>query len=100
MTKKNREFLQDAVEETFGPKIESHGIETYDIKSPLSIEPFVRGNWNIKSQRTGLIGRKIGIQPLWTKTGKRIVTTLIQVMNISIFSFVGSRKLFKFDIVL
>lgn len=79
MTKKNREFLQESVEERFGPKIVSHGIETFDVKSPLAAETFVRGQWNIKSQRSGLIGRKIGIMPLWTKTGERIVVTLIQV---------------------
>lgn len=88
LTKKNREFLQESVEERFGPKIVSHGVETYDIESPLAAESFVRGQWNIKSQRCGLIGRKIGVQPLWTKTGQRLVVTLIQVkkkINLELF---------------
>lgn len=64
----------------------AHGIETYDLKSPLQTTPFQRGQWNIKSRRTGLIGKKIGIYPMWTSTGERVVTTLIQVAYLCYFS--------------
>ncbi|XP_071036392.1 large ribosomal subunit protein uL3m isoform X2 [Parasteatoda tepidariorum] len=33
------------------------------------------------SIRTGVIARKIGIYPLWTKSGQRIMTTLLQVLD-------------------
>ncbi|XKL67562.1 hypothetical protein PGB90_003053 [Kerria lacca] len=88
LTKKNREFLQDVIEETFGPAITLHGIPTHDVKSPLLSQPFVRGKWNIKSQRCGLIGRKIGIYPMWTKTGERIVTTLIQIVDNHVIKYI------------
>lgn len=81
ITKKNREFLKETIEDTFGHASTIHGIETYDIKSPLISQPFPRGQWNIKSQRCGLIGRKIGVYPMWNKKGERVVTTLIQVLN-------------------
>lgn len=32
-------------------------------------------------QRTGLIARKIGVYPLWLKDGKKISTTLLQVLD-------------------
>lgn len=32
-------------------------------------------------QRTGLIARKIGVYPLWLKDGKKITTTLLQVLD-------------------
>lgn len=81
ITKKNREFIDEIVEDSFGPKAVIHGIETYDLKSPLQTTPFERGQWNIKSRRTGLIGKKIGVYPMWTNTGERVVTTLIQACD-------------------
>lgn len=83
------------VEETYGPKKVIHGVETYDIKSPLKAAPFERGTWNIKSQRTGLLARKIGVYPLWTATGEKIVTTLLQVADICFHTFTFVRVLRK-----
>lgn len=37
--------------------------------------------WTPKMQRTGLIARKIGVYPLWLKSGKKITTTLLQVLD-------------------
>lgn len=37
--------------------------------------------WTPKMQRTGLIARKIGIYPLWLKSGKKITTTLLQILD-------------------
>jgi len=45
----------------------------------LVMEPFTKGEWNSKSQRVGLIGKKIGVYPMWMKDGTRILTTLIHV---------------------
>ena len=71
------------VEETYGPKKFIHGVETYEMdKTILRAEPLKRGEWNIKSQRTGVIARKIGIYPLWNTKGEKILTTLLQVLII------------------
>lgn len=37
--------------------------------------------WTPKLQRTGLIARKIGVYPLWLKNGKKISTTLLQILD-------------------
>ena len=32
-----------------------------------------------RTVRTGVLAIKIGVQPIWTKEGKKIMTTLLQV---------------------
>ena len=51
--------------------------------SPLraDLAPWPRGEWqegelNI---RTGVIGRKIGVTPLWLKSGRKVMCTMVQV---------------------
>jgi len=41
------------------------------------IEPIIE--WKKGMRRTGLIGKKIGVYPLWLKNGKKVTSTLIQV---------------------
>lgn len=48
------------------------------LSSPLRAEPWERGQWTKNSIRCGLIAKKIGIYPMWTKDGTRILTTLLQ----------------------
>lgn len=36
--------------------------------------------FRIKNRRTGVIAKKIGCVPLWTKDGKKIMTTMLQVL--------------------
>ncbi|XP_064457171.1 large ribosomal subunit protein uL3m-like [Ornithodoros turicata] len=71
LTKGNKEFLQEVAEKKFLQPGES----------PLREEPWEKGQWTPESIRTGLIARKIGIYPMWTNTGKRILTTLLQVLD-------------------
>jgi large subunit ribosomal protein L3 len=40
-----------------------------------------RKEWTPDSKRCGLIAKKIGVYPLWTRDGKRILTTLLQVID-------------------
>ena len=35
--------------------------------------------WNPSSKRTGLIGVKLGMMPMWMKNGSRVPVTLIRV---------------------
>ena len=51
-------------------------------KSPLNTELVQPTQaWTQGSKRTGLIGKKIGVYPLWLKNGKKVLTTLIQVFK-------------------
>ncbi|KAK7868290.1 hypothetical protein R5R35_013882 [Gryllus longicercus] len=79
LTAENKAFVQEVVEDKFGPPAIIGGIATY--KSPLKVEPLVRGEWTEKSRRTGVIARKIGVYPLWFKDGKKVLTSLLQVID-------------------
>lgn len=72
ITKENQSFLQEVIAEEFLKPGESplkeHAIEE-------------RAQWTPNSVRTGVIARKIGIYPMWTKSGKRVMTTLLQVVD-------------------
>lgn len=76
LTKDNKQFLDEVVQDKYGPS--TIGFETK--LSPLKIdliEPTIE--WKQGMKRTGLIAKKIGVYPLWLKNGKRISSTLLQV---------------------
>lgn len=62
---------------------------------PLREEPWERGVWTPESVRTGVIARKIGIYPMWTTAGKRILTTLLQVLDNHVIRYVPSEEYAK-----
>jgi large subunit ribosomal protein L3 len=41
--------------------------------------PWARGSWEPGSRRCGLLAVKIGVQPLWLKNGKQLLTTMLQI---------------------
>lgn len=55
--------------------------QTKHMMSPLKQAPWLKGEWTPQSKRAGVIAIKLGMQPLWTKEGKRVPTTLLQVSN-------------------
>lgn len=67
ITSQNEAFVSEVIAEQYS--------------SPLKSEPWERGLWNEKSTRCGLIARKLGIYPMWTKDGRRLLTTLLQVSS-------------------
>lgn len=72
ITNENKEFLSKIVKEKFlNPG-----------SSPLKISQLQEETkWTRESIRTGVIARKIGVYPMWTNTGQRIMTTLLQVVD-------------------
>eukprot|EP00096_Caligus_rogercresseyi_P008717 TRINITY_DN2813_c0_g1_i1.p1 TRINITY_DN2813_c0_g1~~TRINITY_DN2813_c0_g1_i1.p1 ORF type:complete len:352 (+),score=70.86 TRINITY_DN2813_c0_g1_i1:113-1168(+) len=58
--------------------------------SPLKEEfaPWDRSSWENPSTRTGVLARKIGLAPLWNKSGSRIMTTLLQVADIHVIRYI------------
>uniref|UniRef100_A0A0P4WFZ9 Large ribosomal subunit protein uL3m n=1 Tax=Scylla olivacea TaxID=85551 RepID=A0A0P4WFZ9_SCYOL len=88
MTPENEVFLKDVIEEKYS--------------SPLKTECWERGTWAKNSMRCGLIGRKIGIYPMWTKDGTRLLTTLLQVSDNQVIKYIkpedivqGKRKRYR-----
>ena len=42
--------------------------------------PWPRGEWNEEfTIRTGIIGRKLGVCPMWLKSGKKVMTTMVHI---------------------
>lgn len=48
-------------------------------ETPLNNDIVESGKWHPYIKRCGLIAKKIGIYPMWTKEGKWTLTTLLQV---------------------
>jgi len=72
LTKENKAFLQEVISDKFLKPGES------PLKESVNES---RAEWTPNSIRPGLIARKIGVYPMWTKEGKRIQTTLLQVVD-------------------
>ncbi|CAH1109181.1 unnamed protein product [Psylliodes chrysocephalus] len=68
VTPENEKFIQQIIQDKY---------------SNVSPKGEIPGNieWTPELQRTGVIAKKIGIYPLWLKNGKKIQTTLLQVLD-------------------
>ncbi|KAL3281390.1 hypothetical protein HHI36_004600 [Cryptolaemus montrouzieri] len=75
LTHENREFLSEIIQDRYNHIRPESVINT-------NIE------WNPKLKRSGLIGRKIGVYPLWLKNGRKIATTLIQVLDNHVIKYI------------
>lgn len=66
-------------------------------ESPLKEAPWKKGEYNINSinKRLGLIGIKLGSIPQWTKDGKKIHTTLIQILDNHVIDYVPPEVLIE-----
>ncbi|XP_071859544.1 mitochondrial ribosomal protein L3 [Bombus fervidus] len=73
LSPENKEFLSEFVSANNGLL----GVQ----KSPLNTELVQSATWTPGSKRTGLIGKKIGVYPMWLKNGKKVTTTLIQIVD-------------------
>lgn len=90
LTPANLAFLREAVQRSFEDTKPISRVES-PLKSDLS--PWVKGEWKRGTTRCGLLGRKIGLQPMWYKNGKRVMATLIQVR------IMEPKKAFNDDII-
>ncbi|CAH8579198.1 unnamed protein product [Dicrocoelium dendriticum] len=63
-------------------------------KSPLIAEQWTQSSWipNV-TQRCGLIGIKLGMYPLWTKEGKKLDCTIIQIPDNHALRYVPPAKI-------
>ncbi|XP_022643831.1 39S ribosomal protein L3, mitochondrial-like [Varroa jacobsoni] len=80
LTKENKSFLLEEAQKTYLAPNES----------PLREEPWPLGQWTEGVRRTGIIARKIGVQPMWTNDGKRVLSTLLQVCDQNVLDFIKS----------
>ena len=87
LTLHNRIFLEEMKQQAFVntrvPEIHADEEEARQ-KSPLKndLVPWASGEWTERgTKRTALMGRKIGVQKMWFKTGKSTMATLVQVQT-------------------
>ena len=115
LTAANRAFLEKVLkdtynDETFGeryayvapPSTQSEGenSETAKRTSPLKteLEPWPRGSWidcDIRTTRVGLLGRKIGVVPMWYKNGKQVLATMLQIEDNHVVKYIPAEDFAK-----
>lgn len=73
LTPQNEEFFQQFLKEKYSLKQGA---------SPLRSEPWnTNETYTEGSARTGLLAKKLGTFPMWTKTGERLLTTCLMVSD-------------------
>ncbi|KAK5646621.1 hypothetical protein RI129_005085 [Pyrocoelia pectoralis] len=80
LTKKNRVIHDDFLTADNAQFVQEVIKDRYDVPPKVEL-PKNTVEWTPKLKRTGVIARKIGELPLWLKTGKKISTTLLQVLD-------------------
>lgn len=75
LTQENRQFLEEVMQDRLSAQA--------NIESPLAqVNVEKSAQWTPQTRRVGVIARKIGNYPLWSKEGKKMHTTLLQVYYI------------------
>ncbi|KAL2076698.1 hypothetical protein ACEWY4_027702 [Coilia grayii] len=60
--------------------------------NPLKDEPWPRHEWEEGSRRVGLIAVKLGMMPIWTKSGERHVVTMLQVKECNVVKHLSKEE--------
>ncbi|KAK9888437.1 hypothetical protein WA026_000685 [Henosepilachna vigintioctopunctata] len=79
LTQENKEFLKEVVSDKY-QNIQPQSVINTNIE------------WNSKLKRTGLICKKIGVYPMWLQNGKKISTTLIQVLDNHVVKYISPEE--------
>ncbi|XP_059206763.1 39S ribosomal protein L3, mitochondrial [Centropristis striata] len=74
LTEDNQEYMRKSIGEEYRT-------QTAAKLNPLKDQPWERHEWTEGSRRAGLIAVKLGMAPIWTKTGERHVVTMLQVQD-------------------
>ncbi|KAK6490589.1 39S ribosomal protein L3 [Huso huso] len=80
LSEENSEFLRKLVPEEYKS-------QTTSKLCPLKDEPWPREAWQSGSRRVGLIALKLGMMPIWTKTGEKHVVTMLQVQDCHVLKY-------------
>ncbi|XP_059617076.1 large ribosomal subunit protein uL3m [Phlebotomus argentipes] len=82
ISRDNKQFVQEVLHDQFGVPSLIKGVMTYpNASSGLHTGEAPQVEWRPFMRRTGVIAKKIGEYPLWLKNGKKIRTTLLQVID-------------------
>jgi large subunit ribosomal protein L3 len=81
LTVENKHFISERVAAEFGSKVMHRGTETYESQTLLKVGTIEPREWKAGMHRVGTIAKKLGHYPLWLKDGKRIFTTVLQIVD-------------------
>ena len=93
LTRDNKHFIQDMIKQSYGEGLQTYVRPDGQSNSPLreNLQPWKRGEWEeqgIKTRRIGLLGRKIGVYPMWLNNGKRVATTILQIEDNHVIKYI------------
>uniref|UniRef100_A0A8C4SZ90 Large ribosomal subunit protein uL3m n=1 Tax=Erpetoichthys calabaricus TaxID=27687 RepID=A0A8C4SZ90_ERPCA len=82
LSEENSKFLRRLTAEEFRQ-------QTASKECPLKDEPWPRHTWQPGNARVGLIAVKLGMMPVWTKTGEKHAVTMLQVQDCHVLKYVA-----------
>uniref|UniRef100_A0A3B1JW56 Large ribosomal subunit protein uL3m n=1 Tax=Astyanax mexicanus TaxID=7994 RepID=A0A3B1JW56_ASTMX len=85
LTEDNAQFMRRSVSEEYKQL-------TSDRLNPLKDEPWPRHEWVEQSRRVGLVALKLGMMPIWTKSGDRHVVTMVQVLDCHVIKHIPKEE--------
>lgn len=85
LTEDNQEYMRKIIAEDYRKL-------TAERLNPLKDEPWPRHEWTEGSKRVGLIAVKLGMVPIWTKTGERHVATMLQVQDCHVVKYLSKEE--------
>ncbi|XP_049869462.1 39S ribosomal protein L3, mitochondrial [Pectinophora gossypiella] len=86
LTQENKQFVEEVLQDRLSAQA--------TLESPLAkAEPQAEAIWTPYTRRTGVIARKIGNYPLWSKDGKKMHTTLLQVVDNHVIKYIPPQEL-------
>ncbi|XP_041968543.1 39S ribosomal protein L3, mitochondrial [Aricia agestis] len=81
LTQDNKDFIEEVKQDKLALQC--------SVESPLvKSETQEQVQWNPFMRRVGLIARKIGNYPMWSKDGKKFQTTLLQVVDNHVIKYI------------
>ncbi|KAG7458045.1 hypothetical protein MATL_G00233710 [Megalops atlanticus] len=85
LSEENSAFLRKVVPEEYDRMTASK-------LNPLKDEPWPRHAWEPGSRRVGLVALKLGMMPMWTKTGERQAVTMLQVQDCHVIKYLSKEE--------
>lgn len=85
LTEENQEYMRKTMAEEYRR-------QTAEKLNPLKDEPWERHEWTEGSRRVGLVAVKLGMAPIWTKTGERHTITMLQVQDCHVISCLSKEE--------
>ncbi|XP_015709558.1 39S ribosomal protein L3, mitochondrial [Coturnix japonica] len=82
LSEENVQFLKQAT-------AEEYRAQTASKLCPLKDEPWPLNEWKPGSVRVGVVAVKLGMMPIWTKSGKKHAVTLLKVQDCHVLKYVS-----------